>query len=82
MEHVIASEDRYLVAVSRHVRAGEPVEVDEVTAASLRAQGWRSLRDVSAETAGEDDEPEPAVPAGDEDETVGGEPAATNDDEE
>lgn len=41
MEYVIAPDDRYLPPpLDVHVGAGEQVEVDDETAASLRAQGW------------------------------------------
>lgn len=50
MEHVIAPDDRYLPPpVDCHVKAGEQVEVDDDTAASLREQGWKTARQVAAE---------------------------------
>lgn len=41
MQHLIAPERRYLVALDRYVDAGEKVAiVDEAVAASLIEQGW------------------------------------------
>lgn len=49
MEHVIAPDDRYLPPpLDVHVKAGEQVEVDDETAASLKAQGWETARQAAA----------------------------------
>lgn len=41
-QQVIAPADLYVAPLSRHVKAGETIEVDEALAASLQAQGWDS----------------------------------------
>jgi hypothetical protein len=41
MPSVIAPSERYLVATESIVQAGEVVEVDDATYASLVAQGWK-----------------------------------------
>lgn len=42
MPHVIAPADLYIAPLGVHVTAGETVEVDEETARSLCALGWKS----------------------------------------
>jgi hypothetical protein len=49
VEHVIAPADVYLPATGEHHKRGEPVEVDDETAASLKDQGWKTARMVAAE---------------------------------
>lgn len=42
MEQITAPADLYIAPLSRHVKAGEVIDVPEETAESLRALGWRS----------------------------------------